>query len=133
MTTTGLIPRITASACLNDEVGRLPNPLVDELVTIILGQREPVTVWEVATKLGDGYAGQASAILNGLTANGLLARFKSGFNNYYASPKVALTSQKPTLRTIISDSFKRLFLSCRYKVMQKLRETNKCSRAKWQF
>jgi len=120
MATTSPIPEAATSALANDKAGSSRDPLADKLVTIILYKRKPVTVWEVTAKLGDGYAEQASVILDGLTAEGVLARFRADLNNYYAPPKVALTRQEPTLGTVISDSLKSLFLSRQYKSMRKV-------------
>ncbi len=66
--------------------------------------------------------------MDGLATEGILARFRAGFNNYYAPTEVALTGEEPALRAIISDSLKSLFLSCRYKVIGKLKGASKCSR-----
>ena len=128
MVTTSLVPKITTNAQVNDEVGSFRHLLVDKLVTIILSEGKSVTVWGVATRLGDCCAEQVLAILDELTAEGTLARFRAGFSNYYASPRVALTEKGPALRTVISDSLKSLFLSCRYKVIGKLKGASKCSR-----
>ena len=84
--------------------------LADDQVKSVLDSGRPVTVWEVAVKFGKDYVKQVSAILDELTARGILARFRAGFINYYASPNAALTGNEPTLRTIISDSVKNLFL-----------------------
>ncbi len=130
MATTSRIQKITTSADVNGEVGSFRNLSLGELVTIILYEGKPLTVWEVAAKLGDGYDEQASTILDALTARGTLARFRAGFSYYYALPRVALTGQEPTLRAIMSDSLNSLFLTCQYKVMKKLKGTNKCFRAK---
>lgn len=121
MTTTSPVPKITTSAHVNDELGSFHDLSVDKLATIILYQGKPVTAWEVVAKLGNGYAGQASAILDRLTAEGILARFRAGFNNYYASPRVAFTEKGPNLRAIVSDSLKSLLLNCRYKVARYLK------------
>ena len=121
MATTSLIHKITESAHVDDEVGSIRDLLVDKLVAITPYERKPVTIWEVAAKLGYGDTKQALAILDGLTAEGTLIRFRAGFNNYYASPKVALIGKEPSLRAIMSDSLKGLFLSCQYKVTRHLK------------
>lgn len=96
-------------------------PLIpDEQVILGICQRKPITIWEVAAKMGGNNVRQASALLEGLTANGTLAKFKVGFNDYYASPKVALTRRGPTFRTVVSDSLKNLLLGFRYKVARHL-------------
>ncbi len=128
MVTTSLVPKITTSAEVNDEVGSFRHLLVDKLVTIILYEGKPVTIWGVVTRLGDCYAEQVLAILDELTAEETLAKFKVGFINYYASPRAALIEKGPALRTIISDSLKSLFSSYRYKVIGKLEGASKCSR-----
>ncbi len=106
----------TTGASVNDEVECFQPLLVDETATIVLSEGRPVTVWKVAAKLGDGYVKQVLAILDRLTASGTLAKFRAGFNNYYASPKAALTEEVPTLRTVILDSLLSLILTCGYKV-----------------
>ena len=120
MATTSPVSKITTSPHVNDELGSFHDLSADELATIILYQGKPVTAWELAAKLGDGYAGQASVILDGLTAEGILARFRAGFNNYYALPRVAFTEKEPTLGAIVSDSLKSLLLGCRYRVARHL-------------
>ena len=121
MATTSPIHKTTESAHVDDEVRTIRGLLVDELATIILHEGTPVTVWEVAAELGDGYTEQASAILDGLTTKVILARFRVGCNNYYAPPTLALTEKGPTLKAIISNSLKGLFLSCRYKLARHLK------------
>jgi hypothetical protein len=102
-----------------DEAGNIRDLLADEQVKTVLYEGKPVTVWEVATRLGNIYIEQVSAILDGLTSEGILSRFRAGFNNYYAPPKVALTGEEPTFKTVISDSVKDLFLNLRYKAARK--------------
>jgi len=121
MVTTSVGPKITTNAHENNKTRTFHDLLADQLMTMILHDGKPVTAWEVAPKLGDGYAEQASAILDGLTAEGILARFRAGFNDYYASPTVALTMKEPTPVTVILDSLKSLFLSHRYKVLRRLK------------
>lgn len=122
MVITRLLSKITKSAHLDGEVEAIGVPSVNKQVKSLLDEGKPVTVWELATKLGNGNAEQASAILDGLTAEGVLARFRAGFNNYYALPEVALTGDGPTLRTVISGSVKNLFLDTRYKVATHLKQ-----------
>ena len=121
MATASLVPKASTSVYVNDEVAGLRRLLVDNLMPIIIYDGKPVTFWEIVTKLEEGYIEQASAIFDELTAEGTLARFRAGFINYYASPRVVLTQKGPALRTIILDSLKSLFLSCRYKVMGKIK------------
>jgi len=121
MTTTSLVSEVAASARANNESGSLRDFLTEEVVTTILCEGKPVTVWEVAARLGDDYTGQAAAILDKLAADGVLSRFRFGFNEYYAPPEVALTREELiTARTLISNSLKGLLLSCRYKLKMKL-------------
>ena len=94
---------------------------VDELVILGLCERKPVTVWEVAAKLGNNCVGQASAVLDGLAVDGTLARFGVGFRDYYAPPKVALTGRGPSLGTVVSDSLKNLLLGFLGKVSRHLK------------
>lgn len=121
MATTSLIPRITTNAQVNNEVRSIRDLSVEQLATTILYEGKPVSVWQVTAKLENGCTEQASAILDKLTAKGTLARFRAGFSNYYASPRVALTEKGPALGTVISDSLKSLFLGCQCKVMGKLK------------
>lgn len=122
MPTTSLAKKTSAHP--KDRPGGIPDTLADDLVRAILNGGKPVTVWEVAAGLGDNYAEQAAAVLDELTAEGILVRFRGGLNNYYATPKVALTEEEPALRAIMSDSLKRLLLLWRYKVTGKLGGAN---------
>ncbi len=119
MVATRLLPEVTKNAHFGGEVEVTRIPSVDDQVKSLFYGEKPLTAWEVATKLRNGHTKQVSAILDGLTAEGILARFGAGFNKYYASPKVALTVEEPTLKTIISDSVKNLFLAPRCKVARK--------------
>lgn len=110
MVATRLVPKITKNAHHDGEVGANQIPLADDQLKSLLDSGKPITVWEVAVKFGKDYVKQVSAILDELTARGILARFRVGFVNYYAPPNVALTGDEPTLRTVISDSVKSLFL-----------------------
>lgn len=121
MVITRLLSKITKSAHLDGEVEAIRMFSVNEQVKSLLDEGKPVTVWELAAKLGNGNAEQVSAILDGLTDEGVLARFRAGFNNYYTLPEVALTGDGPPLRTVISDSVKNLFLGTRYKVATHLK------------
>ncbi len=89
---------------------------LDGQVKSLFEEGKPLTVWKVAAKSGDDYAEYIAAVLDRLTTEGILAKFRVGFNNYYALPKVALTGEEPTLRTLISDSMKNWFPSLRHKV-----------------
>lgn len=121
MVMTRLLPKITKSAHLDTSSCIIQKLSVDEQVKTLLDGGKPVTVWEVVAKSGNGYAEQVSAILEGLTDKGTLARFRLGFNNYYASPKVALTGEEPTPIATMTDSLKNLLLSCRYKASRHLK------------
>jgi len=127
--TTRVIP-VTTRAYADDEAAHVQLPSVAMRVRALLMEQGPVTVWEVADKLETGYINQVSAVLDKLNTEGNLARFRAGFNNYYALPRVALIGKEPTLRTIISDSLKGLFIGCRYEVMRKFKGTHKCPPAK---
>ncbi len=96
------------SECLRE------NP-ADRTITVMLCERKPVTIREVAARLGDNHAERTSAVLERLTANGTLARFRAGLSDYYATPKEALTGHGPGSRTVITDSLKNLLLGCRYR------------------
>lgn len=130
MATNSLVHKITANAHVDDKVGSIWDLLVNEQVKIIIYEGKPVTACEVAAKLGERYTEQASAILDELTTERSLAKFRAGFNDYYASPKVALTEKEPNLKTVISDSLKSLLLTLRYKSMRKPKGRNKCSPTK---
>ena len=130
MITTKLVPRVTTTTQVNGEVSGARRLSLDELVTTVIYEGKPVTVWQAAMRLGDGFVEQVSATFDERTAEGTLAKFRVGFINYYAPPRVALTEKGPALRAIILDSLKIPFLSCRYKVMGKLKGTNKCSQTR---
>ena len=116
MTVTRLLSRHTKSTNAFDE----DRGTVDGQVASILLGAKPVTVWDIVARLGNDYTEQVLDILNRSAAEGILCRFRVGFNNYYASPKVALTMRKPSLRNVISHSMKDLFLSLQHKVSRKL-------------
>ena len=88
----------------------------DERVTLGICERKPITAWEVAAKMGCDNIRQVSAMLEGLTTDGTLAKFKVGFSDYYALPQVALTRHGPTFRAVVSDLLKSLLIGFRYKV-----------------
>ena len=92
---------------------------VDNRVKSLFDEGKPLTVWKVAAKSGNSYTERIAAVLDRLTTKGTLAKFRVGFNNYYALPKVALTGEEPTLRTLISDSVKNWFPSFRHKATNK--------------
>ena len=122
--TTRIIPE-TIPVYADEEVAHAQLPSVAMRIRALLVEQGPVTVWEVADKLEASYINQISAVLDKLNTEGNLARFRAGFNDYYALPRVALVGKEPTLRTIISDSLKGLFIGCRYEVMRKFKGTNK--------
>ncbi len=127
MNATNLVSGVNTAPQLNGEVSGARHLALDELVAAIVRDGKPVTVWQAAMRLGDGFAGQVSSAFHELTAEGTLAEFRVGFINYYAPPRVALTGKGPTLGTIILDSLKGPFLSCKYRLMGKLRGLNGCS------
>jgi len=129
MATTRIIPEIRP-VYADKEPAHVQLPSVAMRVRTLLMEQGPVTVWEVADKLEASYINQISAVLDKLNTEGNLARFRAGFNDYYALPRVALVGKEPTLRTIISDSLKGLFIGCRYEVMRKFKGTNKCTSSK---
>ena len=66
--------------------------------SLVLGERKPLTVQEVADKIGDEHRSlkhttHASAMLNSLVGKGLLGRFKLGYNYYFTSPKESVVEQ----------------------------------------
>ena len=95
----------------------------DQMATVKLCGRKPMTVWEVAARLGDDHAERTSTILERLTANGTLARFRVGLSDYYATPKEALTGHGPGSGTIITNSLKNVLLGCRYRMARHQRQS----------
>lgn len=92
---------------------------VDGQVKSLFDEGKPLTVWKVTAKSGGSYTERIAVVLDRLTTEGILAKFRAGFNNYYALPKVALTGEEPALRTLISDSMKNWFPSLRHKATSK--------------
>ena len=90
------------------------NP-ADQMTAVMLCERKPVTIREVAARLGDNRAERTLAVLERLTANGTLVRFRVGLSDYYATPKEALTGHGPGSGTVITDSLKNLLPGCRYR------------------
>lgn len=116
MAASGLSSGILASTREDNQSGDTEPLAVDEMMTVMLCQRRPATVWEVAAQLGESSVARASAVLKGLTATGTLVRFRVGLTHYYASPEVALTGHGPPPRTVVSDLFKNMFISWRSRV-----------------
>ena len=106
----------TAGARGHDGTGALREVSEDQLTTVRLCERKPVTVWRVAAALGDDRGERASAILDVLTATGALARFRAGLSDYYAPPREALTGHGPGPAAVLADSVKGLVLTCRSRV-----------------
>jgi hypothetical protein len=119
MPSTGLFRRITVDYREKENAVSSDNFLFDEPLRTIVNDGKPVTVWEVAARSRERYIKQTTAILDELTTERCLAKFRVGFNDYYALPKAALTMDKPDLITVISDSLKSLLLTLRYKLMMK--------------
>lgn len=94
--------------------GLRENP-ADRTTTVMLCERNPVTIREIAARLGDNRAERTSAILERLIANGTLVRFRVGLSDYYTTPKEALTGHGPGSGTVITDSLKNLLPGCRYR------------------
>ena len=86
----------------------------DHTAAVMLCEQKPMTIRGFAARLGDRRTERASAILERLTANGTLARFRAGLSEYYAVPKEALTGDGPGKGTIIADSVRNILLECRY-------------------
>lgn len=95
----------------------------DQTAAVMLCERKPMTVREVAAGLGDLHTERTAAILNRLTANGTLARFRAGLSEYYAAPKEALTGDGPGAGTILADSFRNVMLGCRYRLVKQRRQS----------
>ena len=81
----------------------------------MLRERKPMTIRNIAARLGDRHTGRVSAVLERLIADGKLARFRAGFSEYYALPEEALTGDGLRTRTIITDSVRNILLECRYR------------------
>jgi len=124
MTRTDPTDKMSKSNRINDKAAGKPASPTDELLNIILGQGKPVTAQEVTAKLADASIKQVAATLDELADRGTLVKFRAGLNDYYATPRVALTEQEPVLRAVMSDSLKSLLLIWRYRVMGKLSGTN---------
>ena len=101
------------------EVGAVEILPADEQVRSLFAKEKPLTVWDVATKLGNDYVETPSSVLDRFTEEGILGRFRVGFNTYYALPLVALTGKGPTLKAVISDTMKNLFLTLRDRMTRK--------------
>ncbi len=108
----------TASVCGNDGIGALREVSADQLVTVRLCERKPVTLWQVAAELGEDRAKRASVIVEGLMANGALARYRAGLSDYYAAPREALTGHGPSPTAVLVDSMRSLVLGCRSRVVK---------------
>lgn len=124
MTVSNLTKKTGRSTHLKDESVDISSPLASELMESILSSGKPVTAWEAAASVVVDSTEQAIATLDNLTTAGILVRFRAGLNNYYATPKVALTEEEPLLRNIMSDSLKSLLLLWRYKMLGKLSGAN---------
>ena len=120
MTKIKVFGRTVKGVHLDSAVGIHQVISVDDQVKSLVDVGKPVTAWEVAVQTGSGHTEQVSDILDGLTARGVLARFRAGFIDYYALPEVALIGAEPTPGTIVADSLKSLFLSLRCKVIGKM-------------
>lgn len=105
-----------ASIRHNGRTRTLREVSAEQWIAETLRSRRPVTRWEVASELGDSRAERASVILDRLTANGTLARFRAGLSDYYAAPGAALIGQGPGMGTVLQDSLKSLMLGCRFGV-----------------
>lgn len=107
----------------NSRTRSLREVSAEQLTAVTLSERKPVTLWEVASKPGDGRAERASAILDRLTTNGTLARFRADLGDCYAAPKEALIGRGPGMGTVTQDSLKSLMLGCRFGVTRYLRRS----------
>ena len=90
------------------------------MATVRLCERKPVTLWQVAAELGEDRAERASVILEGLMANGALARYRAGLSDYYAAPREALTGHGPSPAAVLVDSLRSLVLGRRSQVTKHL-------------
>jgi len=84
--------------------------LTEHTAALMLCERKPMTIRDVAGRLGDRRTERVSAILERLTENGTLARFRAGLSEYYAVPEEALTGDGPGAGTIIADSVRNVLL-----------------------
>ena len=110
----------TASVRGHDRIGSLREVSADQLATVRLCERKPVTLWQVASELGDDRAERASVILQELMADGTLARYRAGLSDYYAAPREALTGHGPGPAAVLVDSLRSLVLACRYRGARRL-------------
>jgi hypothetical protein len=85
----------------------IDNVLAQKVRTILLNEK-PLTVREITRRLDKREEQHITGILDEMTTHGIIARFRAGLSQYYASPRVALTEENPKLGTIISDSLKSL-------------------------
>ena len=115
-----LLRRIAKGVRLDSAVGVHQVISVDDRVKSLISVGKPVTAWEVVAQTGYDHAERVSSVLDELTDRGVLVRFRAGFIDYYALPKIALTGAEPTAGTVIADSLKSLFLNLRCKVISKL-------------
>ncbi len=127
MNSVGIVSGIDSKVRSNSETVDSHRLSVDELVDLIVYEGKPVTIWQAVTRLGDSNAERVSATFKARTEEGILARFRVGYISYYAAPIVALTARGPSPRTIILDLLRNPFLSCRYRVVNKLKREDKCS------
>jgi hypothetical protein len=97
-------------------IGCLRKSRTNQTITWIPCWRKPMTIREVAARLGDVHAEQISTILEGLTANGALAGFRLCLSNYYATSMEALAGRGSSSGTIITNSLKNMLLGCRYRM-----------------
>lgn len=124
MNTVRLVSGIDSKVYPNERTGHSHRLSVDELVDLIVYEEKPVTIWQAVTRLGGSNAERVSATFDARTDEGILAKFRVGYLSYYAAPMVALTARGPSLRTIMVDLLRNPFLSCRSKVVNKLKRGN---------
>lgn len=80
--------------------------LAEQVARLMDGQSRPLTAWEISRGVGGRRRREVVTILEEMTADGRLARFRAGLNHYYAPPRAALTEEKPLAGTVLIDSLK---------------------------
>jgi DNA-binding transcriptional ArsR family regulator len=94
------------------------NTLVQQVDELVRREQKPLTSWDVATRIGEPYQ-HISVLLDKLTEEGKLAKFRIGTNRYYAVPKVALTETLPKTGTVLADSFRGAFVTACLRIAAK--------------
>jgi len=95
---------------------RTPASITERVDELLKRERRPLTSWEIAMRLGEQPYRRIGVLLDKLTEEGKLAKFRVGTNCYYAVPSVAFTYQTPAAGTVFADSVKGIFITACLKV-----------------